>query len=208
MLRLISGRFPFCFHSRCLVVPVRRANCENALFLYMTYKTASQNSLGYIYIAICIISCCFFAACSRSHDNNIIGQWEAASIVVEKRGEFNQKFIISKYGYGNTNISADSSITIKFSIQKDLTVQRTVLGQTYQATLLKAEYESFRRGIVQKTNKVFTIKNYKQNTAKTKLYFCDEFMVSEFTDADSINWKVFWLPAIINSITEKHTIII
>ena len=61
---------------------------------------------------------------------------------------------------------------------------------------------------MQKTNKVFTIKDYKQNTAKTKLYFCDEFMISEFTDADSIIWKVFWLPAIINSITEKHTIII
>ena len=141
-----------------------------------------------VYIVVMIT----FWGCTKTHNNSIIGQWQAIRIVAEKKGEFSNSFIVNNYGSGFLNIGLDSVVEFNLSIERDVKAKRNVFGENIEITLIKGFYSAFRKGRVKRNFDTIFFEDHKQQKVFTNIVFSEEFMLTEFLDKDSINWKTYW----------------
>lgn len=148
-----------------------------------------MKSLSYILIFILFF---LFAACEQKKPE-LVGLHEAYKIEIQQKNVINESIRIKDFGFASVNVEPDSATELNLQILKDVRVRKQILGTEQKITLIRAKYSRMQQGVLHHTgHKVYAFNSGRRDSVAVKIYFAAGDMIVEFTDSDSITYKLFF----------------
>ncbi|MCU7495184.1 MAG: hypothetical protein HF314_04810 [Ignavibacteria bacterium] len=102
-------------------------------------------------------------------------------------------FPLRKYGTAIFELNSDSSFTYTLEINRDVVLEKEVLGNPVSKTLIKAVYKNFQKGkFIASDSSLILYDSHNNEISQDKYYFKERILYTEFVSKDRLTWLIAW----------------
>lgn len=124
---------------------------------------------------------------------DLIGRWKGILVEITTPNRLQASFPFRKYGTALFELNNDSSFSYNVEIDRDVVLEKEILGNHLSKTLIKAEYKSFRKGNFMADDSSITLYDAdNKQISQNKYYFKERTLFTEFIGKDNLNWLIKW----------------
>jgi len=140
----------------------------------------------------------FLLGCSGkteySSQKDLPGEWKAVRAeVTSVSSKETLSFSMDQFGKGNLVLEADSSSVFSMSLNRDLIIEKDVLGSPYRKTILHSGFSTYQRGYYSSNDSVLLIFDYDRIKTQILNYgFQEQTLLTHHADKNNLQWKIFW----------------
>lgn len=124
---------------------------------------------------------------------DLIGRWKGTVVDITTASRLRASFPFRKYGSAFLELNSDSSFSYTMEINRDVVLEKEVLGNPISKTLLKAVYKEFQKGKFSADDSSLVLYDpYNKQVSKTKYFFKERTLYTEFLNKDKFTWLIAW----------------
>lgn len=125
--------------------------------------------------------------------SDLIGQWTGTLVDITTPNHLRASFPFRKYGMALFELNQDSSFTYTLEINRDVVLEKEVLGNPLSKTLIKAVYKKFQRGKFTASDSTLSLNDPGDNEiSQNKYFFKERTLYTEFVSKDKLTWLIAW----------------
>ncbi|MGE5353795.1 MAG: hypothetical protein ACM3P0_17045 [Acidobacteriota bacterium] len=125
--------------------------------------------------------------------SDLIGEWKGTVVDITTLNRLKASFPFRKYGSAHFDLNQDNSFTYTLEINRDVVLEKEVLGNPLSKTLIKAVYKNFQRGKFTASDSSLTLYDPDNNEIfQNKYHFKERTLYTEFVSKDKLTWLIAW----------------
>ncbi|HEX2868542.1 MAG TPA: hypothetical protein VHO03_15980 [Ignavibacteriales bacterium] len=151
-----------------------------------------KSIIAFLFLSLILLWGCKHPAPFKSK-KDLIGQWKGTVVDVTTPNRLRASFPFRKYGLALFELNRDSSFSYTIEINRDVILEKEVLGNPLSKTLIKAVYKRFQKGRFSAGDSTLTLNDPDNNEiSRNKYYFNDRTLYTEFVGKDKLTWLIAW----------------